>query len=96
MVSPFLLHSIDTVARQLALVSVAELRTMGGHDLGDLDIGNQAQVGHHVVERGLARLLVISLGPAERRGARLGLLLLPLGPETIDLGVVQEKYGVFG
>lgn len=73
------------------LIRVAEARSLRRHDFRDLDVRDQVEIRHDIVERGLNSVCVLGLVAAESSESRFGVLLLPQSPQAVDLRVMKEE-----
>jgi hypothetical protein len=77
------------------LVSVTELAPLCIHDINDHKAPRQASHVQRI--RKLRCCISVVIGAARVRREPVGwVVLLPLGPEAVDVDVVQEEHGVFG
>ena len=87
--------SLPYAARLDRLILVAEQTRRRLHDVGDRDAVEQSADIKHVTERGRGSREVIRV-PAVGVDVPLRVELLPLVPERVEIGVVQEEDGVYG
>lgn len=74
------------------LVSVAEGTSSDIHDIPNLDVFFHSTISEQVVQLDLPRLSLLVLGVhAAVLSQPGGVLLLPLPPDAVDHGVVQEE-----